>query len=427
MNDTPSRPALRTRLLALFLIVVLVVIGAMFVAEWRPAGRKRQIAAEIGAMGGTVTYPGAVALEPTGVVRGWLTAVLGSQYFTEPDCIAFQPRSADDLLLIMPFKETRELRLQGSAVTDNFLLQLKELPGLNNLSLQQAQLGDASALLQLANLNVLHLIECDLSADALRTLKELPSLVSLSMEKCKVASGDWQALHGAKSNLTLDLTKQELSEAELLGIYKANTGWAIAFRGVGPMVGNSLNSLPCFKEISKPTFFNLGGPKVTEATLQTLKDAANVTSIHLGECAISDEGLKVLAQFPQLSDLQIYSMPITDAGLSNLQSIKTLKKLTLNQTKVQGETLDQLSKTIEELYLGPTPITNEAVTKIAQLPGLTILSIGGDQLSDACLDELLKLKSLKLLELWHTTISPAAAESFRQKRPGCVLMMYDKK
>lgn len=424
MSNNSPRTTIRNRLSAVLLIVLLTVVGIMIAAEWRPAARRRAFAEEIRTLNGGLGYVSAKASAPqtTGAVRSWLQLILGSEYFAEVDYISLEPRSADDVRLILAFPETQKLELRGDAVTPNFLGNLEPLVNLNSLRLQKARLGKQSveAFQHHPNLFTLHFKQCTISLELLSTLKEISSVVALTFEQCEIAENGWSELHGSQSDVTLEITKQVVSEADILAMHSANPNWSIRFASpAGKDVMDRVSFLPSVNNLPNASGLELRGPLVTEATLIALKDARNLTSLVLAGCSLSDNSLTYLSQFPSLNHLMIYDIPITDQCTPSLAALSELKKLHCVRTRIEGRAFGSLPPTVKELVLNPSVVTNEGVASIAKLPSLELLSLGSSSISDACESDLSKIKSLRYLELWNTPLSLPAQERLKNALPGC--------
>jgi hypothetical protein len=86
---------------------------------------------------------------------------------------------------------------------------------------------------------------------------------------------------------------------------------------------------------------------------------------------ITDQDLVHLAGFPKLEGLNISEYSgVTDAGLAHLPRPDRLVRLELGNTSIRGEFLQRLSgsKRLEYLGLARTPLTDEGLSRLGQLP-----------------------------------------------------------
>jgi Leucine-rich repeat (LRR) protein len=214
--------ATRFRLLLALLLSICTIVGAMFVVEWWPLSKRRQLASEIEKAGGRIEYreDQYEQTKQVGVIRKLLQLSLNWEYFALVDRVYLKPRSVDDAKLILAFPNLRSLQLYGPNVTDEFLGKLNGLKELNELSLENVKLDDAKdALQQHPRLFSLRLAQCSLSTPLLNSIRGIKDLSSLTIEQCTEAQDGWQALHGAQSNLDLIVREQALSAADIVALH----------------------------------------------------------------------------------------------------------------------------------------------------------------------------------------------------------------
>jgi F-box/leucine-rich repeat protein 14 len=114
-----------------------------------------------------------------------------------------------------------------------------------------------------------------------------------------------------------------------------------------------------------------GGTKFTDRGLAFLSQCRSLISLDIGEHEhFTDIGLAELPKLPHLENLTIsgrasrepLSAPaITDRGMESLQRIKTLKRLSLDDCRIDGAGLEFLKRLprLEALELDETPLTFE--------------------------------------------------------------------
>lgn len=423
--------AVRFRLTLALLASVVAIVAAMFVAEWWPLSKRRQLASAIEKAGGRVFY---VEVQDTqtkqvGFIGSLLQLSLGVEYFGEVDRVYLKPRSVDDAQMILAFPNLRSLQLCGQTVTDELLLKLNGLKELNELRLENVKLVDPKeALKQHPRLITLRLTQCSLSTPLLNTIRGIKDLSTLTIEQCTEAEGIWQALHGAQSNLDLHVSEQALSEADILALHAANPGWRIHFATPKDQSDSSntssSNLLPSVNELSKTTRLKFSGPNVTDATLAAVKSASELTLLELNGCQVTDNGMQLLQQFPKLTTLIIRDIPITDKGTQHFAGLTSLEFLHLDRTHVEGITLGELSSSVKNLGMFRSEVTDAGVASISQLTGLEVLSLASQRITNACTDNLSKMKSLKVVEFYQTQVSATARDRLQVALPGCTVSAY---
>ena len=118
---------------------------------------------------------------------------------------------------------------------------------------------------------------------------------------------------------------------------------------------------------------------------------------------VSDDHVLMLKNLPGLRVVELESQPISNAGARHLGSIKTLQQLNLCRTK----------------------ITDDALTTIATLPMLEELNIGGTNVSAQALKELSSMSTLKHLSLSSDQITSVGGENLEKMFPSIEVIRYD--
>lgn len=92
----------------------------------------------------------------------------------------------------------------------------------------------------------------------------------------------------------------------------------------------------------------------------------------------------------QLVILNLSKMPVKDEDLALIANFPNLEKLTLNQTDITGNTLDQLKKckNLESVALAGTKISKENLQKILDLPKLKEVFVWNTAINEAAVAEL---------------------------------------
>jgi hypothetical protein len=154
------------------------------------------------------------------------------------------------------------------------------------------------------------------------------------------------------------------------------------------------------KELSQLQTLGLSKTKVTDAGLKQLKELSQLQTLALDNTQVRDAGLKYLRGLDKLGVLWLSNTGVTDAGLKELKDLK-LEGLHLNGTQVTGTGFKDL-KGLDKLWnvhLKNTKVTGPGIGELGQLERLSILILGGRNLTDADLIEIKKLRQLSSLEL----------------------------
>ena len=115
--------------------------------------------------------------------------------------------------------------------------------------------------------------------------------------------------------------------------------------------------------------------------------------------------MKALANMASLKFLDLSRMEITAQGLEPVTRMTNLQRLNLWQC---------------------ARIDDKAAQHLLKMNSLEILDLGDTAVTDRLLDDLAGMKSLKLLLVEGTRITPARVEQFRKARPDCRIVWAPK-
>jgi hypothetical protein len=242
-----------------------------------------------------------------------------------------------------------------------------------------------------------------------------------------------------------DLTRLEIS------------GTSISDTGLAPL--RNLKSLErlniCLTPLTDACLKHLAGltnlrrlvicsTRVTGSGFKDIPDWPKIESINLHSCAVSDEGLAAISRFKNLQRLEIVHSRVTDAGLKHLGKLTNLRQLhvashgttrhglgfvenltllyqlDLYEELASNEGLAHTGKLtnlkILNLYVGPADDAGLApLRKLTHLEELTIGGLG--KVTDAAVDHLVGLKTLKKLTVNGTKITEAGIKRLREALP----------
>ncbi len=108
-----------------------------------------------------------------------------------------------------------------------------------------------------------------------------------------------------------------------------------------------------------------------------------------------------------------------DETLAALTGLKSIKRLTLNNTKVTDAGLAHLSglASLEKLYLVDTKVTDAGLAHLKGLANLQVLSVAGTQVTDAGLAPLKGLKNLREVYVFGTKVGDAGVKTLKEALP----------
>ncbi len=162
---------------------------------------------------------------------------------------------------------------------------------------------------------------------------------------------------------------------------------------------------------------------LTNANMESLRIGRPVTNEELTfllhqekqvQQPITDDGLKHLIRMHELRILSIPFADLTDAGLQNLQFLSLIETLHIGGKKVTDKGLSHLShlKRLKELSLRGTGISDYGVMTIAKNHStLQALDLSHCNITAACVDDLSKLKQLRLLRVTSTPLAGGRTKS----------------
>jgi hypothetical protein len=161
---------------------------------------------------------------------------------------------------------------------------------------------------------------------------------------------------------------------------------------------------------------------ITDAGVAHLTKMRLLKKLEIGSSQVTDKGLGYLKQIKSLERLELPQDQhnITDAGLAHLAELSNLKHLQIsrihfndpatNKEYYTDRGLADLAKLrqIEELHIGSVGITDAGMEHVAKLTSLKKLHMFGcDKVTDKGLAKLTALKSLKNLDISYSRLTIA--------------------
>jgi hypothetical protein len=254
----------------------------------------------------------------------------------------------------------RKLIVRGVDITDAGMPYVARLSGLRYLDLSHTMLGDVGLehLPELSQLEELRLGGDMITGLNLNFLKLLPKLKKLSFNgiQRRNAGACWTP---RITDLDLDTIGQLTGLEELdLGVgLNLGMGGKPAAPGGGNckvtgglQIGDlGLSKLTTLKNLRR---LNLSGARLTPAGLNALKALPQLEHLSLWNCsALNDEAAGVLAAIPTLVNLDLSYTPIGDEGLRKLEQLPKLKVLYLTETKVTPEAVSAFRQSHPDTFV----------------------------------------------------------------------------
>ncbi len=317
---------------------------------------------------------------------GKIVVIFGEQYDVETTSLDLSGKGAGSAALkdIAKLTELTSLKLSDNKIEDlDFLSSLKKL---TTLDLSKNKISDVSPLKELTSLRTLHL-----DGNEIKDFSPLYGLDSLSM----LTIGDMDI-----SQSQLKKLKEELPECI---IYSDDAKEDVVEIKLGGKT---------FK--SNVTELDLSGCDVHDITL--LSVCTKLKKLDLSDNSVSD--ISALVDLPLLTELDLSNNRISD--ISPLMSLPKLEYLNLAGNRIKSVAALQDISSLTELNLSGNELGSiAAVGRLTNLKTLWMDDIG---LTDADLEELYGLKSLKKLSIKdNSELGETAVAALQKKLSGCTI------
>ncbi len=356
---------------------------------------------------------------------------------------------------------------------DSALQYIKDVPSLRhvriwpNLPITEAGIAHLAQCPQLEKLEIGKLPVTDRNLSQLQALPRLKSLDASGGEsKVTDAGMVYVGQMRLLESIMLPSTISDAGAAKLAGL----TSLKSLYIG-GPITDAGLGYVAGLRNLEELT---LWCDQITDAGIERIAALTKLKALHLGTCQMGDAGLARLAELKSLEKLTIRNSNITVAGVNQLNSLVNLRELLIRAPKPDGTTLnigglvnlqtlhiglDRSSEFRDEdfnclgkltqlgdlqisphkgiansalrnlaglnevwrLSVGSEKITDEGLTHIANMKGLTNLCLTGN-FTDAGLAHLERLRILSVLDIMKGgNFSARAVNEFRSKMPHLTL------
>jgi Leucine-rich repeat (LRR) protein len=307
-----------------------------------------------------------------------------------------------------------EVDLTLTLVTDDDLAKLAAMPELTKIVLSHARISDLgmAQLRPLKKVTYLECYYCDYLTDgAIAYIKHWTNLEYLNVHGTEVTSRVFEHLAGMKKLKRLH----------------------VGFSRVNDDGFDALSSLESIEELG------IGGNKMSGLALPLLRLLPNLKSLNVNGSQRTDSGrwglmltdvnIESIAALTQLEVLNMGGSIVSDPGMKSLESLLNLQELDLSRMELSEKGLEPLAKLpkLRRLSLWENArIDDRALQPLLALKNVDTLDLGDTSIGDAVLAGLEGMKSLKMLMVNGTKVTPAAIEHFRKARPDCRLMWAPK-
>jgi len=177
---------------------------------------------------------------------------------------------------------------------------------------------------------------------------------------------------------------------------------------------------------SKLTSLSLASNQVTDEGLAQLKLLGSLRELTLFKVRLTDNGLAHLAELKNLESLSVLSFDVSENALKNLNKLTDLTRLSIAGSLPTDRVLESIRplEKLERLSLGDlnheSHITSSGLKSLRDLTKLRILSVSGNfGVSDDGLIHLYRLKTLKFLSMYSTSVSERGVKRLKLALPNC--------
>lgn len=280
---------------------------------------------------------------------------------------------ADDLLLSNQLWEITDFTAPEGVAS---FVDLKHLPSLSKLTIQNQTIDTLSHLSSLEKLVILDLTGCKFPVEDLAVLASMPSLSSLTMANCNLSTID--LLEGAKSLTYLDLSSNTLRNLDVL----ASMSGTLAELH---LQHNAISSLAAVSTLSKLVKLNVSFNNIT--SLSDLSACTAMTSLDADNNQLQNlsgtEGMQQLKHLSvdhnQISDVsslssnqELTDLSIASNAIYSIASVGNLHKLEV--LDFSGNHVDALPEWPEGTPLQTIDGSYNALTSIDSLKNLQSLT-----------------------------------------------------
>jgi internalin A len=304
--------------------------------------------------------------------------------------------SDDDLGRLAKLAKLKTLNLPNSSrLSDKGVERLPQSKSLRHLQLTGNSVSDAAmpTVCRMQNIELLDVRGCNAITDAgLSQLASLPRLRVLRLGSDLIGDKTLQVVGRCK--------KLEVLTVENSGI--SNEGLS------------ELRGLP-LKELSLARCFG-----VTDDGMKTIAALGKLERLYLRDIGITDQGIKTLSAMKNLNTVRLIEIMAGDESAAALARLPRLKSLHFRQAMISAEGLEELAKStsLAELVMEDCGLDNQGVASLAGLKTLESLNLRDNpEISDEAIAALIKMSSLKQVDLRGTVVTSEGISRLKAERP----------
>ena len=175
------------------------------------------------------------------------------------------------------------------------------------------------------------------------------------------------------------------------------------------------DSLRSLSKLEKMEELSLEESLVTDEGLVHLKGLKSLRNLSLVDTKVTGSGLKDLPG--SIKKLRLWGCPVSDRTAEGLSKLTNVEELNLNQTEIGDNGLGHLAKLtkLRELRLKETKVTDAGMAQLRKIENLEMLSLSTCRgITDKAVDEIVKMKNLKEIDLSFTNMTEAGLRRLRE-------------
>ncbi len=304
------------------------------------------------------------------------------------------PLASENVALLAKSRSLKAMQLDVSLTLDEWAFlfdDLAKIPNLQDLTMPAINISVMERGLKKLKLKEITLDSKGTTDDHVEVIAGIPTLESVTL---------WQPTQVTAKGYAMLTMLPKLTE----------------FKATKLKDETPLRPLGNIKTLEK---LNLEGLEASGTTIDWVAGLTNLKELNLYKGHFGDDDLLKLKGLTGLTSLYLSANEnLTDKGMAALAGMTKLEKLFICGTKVSDASLPALLtlKSLTRLDICHTQVTDEGVAKLAGMASLTELMLGGKS-TDKVLDSLAKVKSLKLLEIRGSKLTPAGLNTLRAASP----------
>jgi hypothetical protein len=276
----------------------------------------------------------------------------------------------DDVRSLAGCRALRELKLQGSLVTDMGILGLERIATLEVLNFTGCRhITSVTSLRHCTALRELFLDGTCVTDAGIAGLECIVTLTKLSLAFCTLIRSV-SSLRHSPSLRELKISRTGVTAAGFEGLDGIGTLQCLKAAWCGQLDASTLRRCRSLRKVDLS-----GSEDMTDAVLAALADASMLETLNLSCCRQVGD-VSALARSVSLRHLDLSSSAVCDAGIAGLERIPSLTSLFLSSCRsIRNVTNLFRSKSLRRLVLSSSSVTDAGLVGLELAPGLEFIEL----------------------------------------------------